>query len=290
MDSTAVAIANDSGSSVRGAGAGRSPFLALSSRRRFSSRWSRLKPPLRPHPDVCAVVRTLIRDHAARVLLLGVTPEFADLAMQTVAIDGSDQSLALIWPGNRPTRRAVKGNWLSLPCADQSFSAALGDGSLSCLEYPSGYRRILRELARTMEPGGRIALRLYSTPDQCESVAAVRDKTMTGRVGSIHALKWMLANAICAKRAEPNVAVQSILDVFNREFPDRIALRQVTGWAEDEIAQVDAYDGLPDVYSFPTRQQILTVIPDELPNPTFVAAGAYELAERCPVLVMDVRP
>jgi hypothetical protein len=254
----------------------------------FHRRWSRLAPPLRPHPDVCFAVRKLIRSDDSRVLLLGVTPEFSDLGCRTVAVDGSTQSLSLIWPGNGPTRRAVRGNWLSLPCAGRSFSAAVGDGSFNCLQYPLEYRKVLDELARVVRPGGPVAVRLYLTPDRAESIAAIRDRTMAGRVGGIHALKWLLANALCAERRDPNLRVQCILAAFNRMFPDRAALGRATGWAEDEIAQVDAYERMPDVFSFPTAQQAFAVIPNTFANPRLRAVGAYELAERCPVLVMDV--
>ena len=178
---------------------------------------------------------------------------------------------------------------MSLPCPERSFSAALGDGSLNCLEYPSAYQRLFRELARVVQPGGRVAIRVYVTPDPCESTAAVRGLTMAGRVETIHALKWRLANALCAERVQPNVSVQCILDVFNREFPDRRALRCATGWTDFELAQIDAYDGSFDVYSFPTMKQILASITDDFDTPRLVPSGTYELAERCPLLVMDVR-
>jgi hypothetical protein len=255
----------------------------------FYRRWPSLEPPLRPHPDVCIVLGELIADHASRVLLLGVTPELADLAVQTIAIDRSDSALGCIWPGRTAARRALKGDWRHLPCAAGSLSAAIGDGSFNCLEYPSDYERVYSELATAVRPGGRIAVRIYVTPSACESIAAVRERTFAGRVGSIHALKWLLAMAICAERADSNVEVQTILRVFNREFPDRVALGRATGWTDETIAQLDVYERLPDVFSFPTSEQVLASVPAGFVNPRLVAAGTYELAERCPLLVLDVQ-
>jgi SAM-dependent methyltransferase len=221
--------------------------------------------------------------------LLGVTPELADMGDRTFAVDRSESALGSIWPGSTAARHAMRGDWQSVPCANGSLSAAIGDGSLNCLEYPSGYERIYAELARAVRPGGLIIIRVYVTPSACESIAHVRDATMTGTIRNVHALKWRLAMAICAKQVAPNVAVQEILRVFNREFPDRRALRRATGWTDDVVAQMDAYQDLPEVFSFPTSEQLLASVPHEFAEPRLVAAGTYELAERCPLLVMDVR-
>lgn len=254
----------------------------------YYRRWQAITPPLRPHAEVCSAVGGLIADHAERVLLLGVTPELCALARQTVAVDLSGTSLVHVWPGDGTARRGIRADWLHLPCAAGGFSAAVGDGSLSCLEYPSGYRRVLSELARAVRTGGRIVLRLFSTPAVGESVSQVRDAAMAGRVGTIHALKWRLAHAICAERGEPNIDVRSILRAFNRECYDRAALGRATGWSTDDIGQIDAYDQMPDVYSFPTLGQVLAVIPARLASARLRPAGTYELAERCPLLVLEV--
>ena len=49
--------------------------------------WSRLTPPLRPHAEVIAAVRQQIAGFPGRALLLGVTPELADVVSDLVAID-----------------------------------------------------------------------------------------------------------------------------------------------------------------------------------------------------------
>ena len=253
----------------------------------FARRWSRLKPPLRPHPDVCGKLRELLDGSPTRALLLGVTPELVDLARYTVAIDSSGQMLSAIWPGNTSARHAVKGIWTELPCSSGCFSAVIGDGSVNCLEYPEAYRNLFGELARVTQAGGCIAIRVFLTPDGCESVETVRRSTLAGGIGSIHALKWRLAHAACAQRGNANLPVQAILDVFNREFPDRHLLAAMTGWRQDEIAQLDTYDRMPDTFSFPSASQLLSTIPRWFRNVRFVAAGGYEMAERCPLLVME---
>lgn len=254
----------------------------------FHHRWRGLQPPLKPDRDVCASLERLIASHRARVLLLGLTPELTELGHRTVAVDWSASALAFIWPGNSPTRRALRADWMDLPSVARAFSAAVGDGSLNCVEYPAGYRRVCRELARAVQPGGRIVIRMYLTPSQPEPLSAVRSLTLAGKVRSIHGLKWRLAHAISAERGDPNVAVVSILDAFNRLFPDRAALRDATGWTADDVTWIDAYDGLPDIFSFPTAVQALSAVSRELHRPRLIASGTYELADRCPLLVADV--
>jgi len=255
----------------------------------FHRRWLRLKPPLRPNEEVRAAIRAALAGSLEHALLLGVTPELSDIALNTTAVDRSAMMIALAWPGNTPMRKAVNGNWLNLPCRDRLFSAVLGDGSLNCLDYPQGYRRLYEQLGRVLLPEAKLAIRCYVTPDSCETLAVVREQTMAGRRRGFHALKWRLAMAIAAERSDPNVPVWLIRDVFNREFPDRARLVQATNWSEEEISEIDDYRDAVEIFSFPTRQQLLAVVPDAFAKPRFAASGTYELADHCPLLVMELK-
>jgi SAM-dependent methyltransferase len=237
---------------------------------------------------VCAALRTLIEAHNDHVLVLGVTPELSTLACRTLAIDWSPTSLAHIWPGNEATRTAIRANWLELPVARASISGAIGDGSLNCLEYPHEYRRVFTELTRVLRPGARVVVRIFLTPNVVESVEAVCADAAAGLPGSIHGLKWRIANALAGLQDNPNVAVRSIHGAFNSRLPDRHALQRATGWTRDEIEQIDAYADLPDVVSFPTAAQVGSVAREFFENVRLVPTGVYELAERCPILVIDV--
>jgi hypothetical protein len=254
----------------------------------FHRRWTTLQPPLRPHEDVCAAVRSLLQGHDSSVLLLGATPELAQIPARTIAVERSSQSLEFIWPGNRPARWAVRANWLALPCAAGTFSAAIGDGSLNCLEYPTQYAQLLHELVRVVRAGGRVILRAYVRPDEVESLDVIRARVLGQRAGGPHALKWMIAHAVCAERGTPNVPVSAILDAFDRLFPDRDALRHATGWSTDAIDQIDAYAGSADVFSFPTREELLKSVAADGVRARLLPAGDYDLADRCPLLVLDV--
>lgn len=254
----------------------------------FYRRWRSLEPPLRPDADVCRAIGRAIANHSSRVLLLGATPELSHLGSTTLAVDWSGSAVTRIWPGNTPDRRAIQADWRRMPCASGVMSAAIGDGSVNCLSYPSGYERLLCELARTLRPGGRIAIRAYLRPDACESIALVRARVMAGGVDTVHAFKWLLAMAICHESGDSNIAVQRIARVFDEQFRDRAELCRVTGWTGETLAEhLDVYAQLPDVFSFPTAAELLATC-DAFVRPHFVQAGSYELADRCPLLVMDV--
>ncbi|MBS0274103.1 MAG: class I SAM-dependent methyltransferase [Proteobacteria bacterium] len=253
----------------------------------FHRRWILLKPPLRPDSQIIAAYRREVEGHNARVLLLGVTAELADIGDTTVAVDISKKMIASAWPGDTEKRKALHGNWLDMPLEAREFTAAIGDGILAGIEFPQ-YQTFFSQLAKLLLPGARIALRLYETPEPGETVTMVRDQTMRGKIAGFHAFKWRLAMAIAAETKQAAVPVSAIHRRFQREFPDRAALSAATGWSLDVISEIDAYDSKPMIYRFPTRRELLAHLPDSFANPRFAASGDYELAERCPLFVADI--
>jgi SAM-dependent methyltransferase len=256
----------------------------------FHRHWNRLKPPQRPHPDVAVALGKLIAEdgYPDRVLLLGVTPELAPLGRQLVAVDRNQAMIDHIWPGDGDGRQAIRGDWLTLPFPPASFAAVIGDGSCNCLAYPDAYRALFAEIARVTRPGGRIAIRVYLAPDLPETLPALRTEALSGRAGSFHAFKWRLAQALIAEAGDANVRVEAIREAFDREFPDRPGLARASGWSMDEIATIDFYKGSAEVYSFPTLAQFRAAMPGSFRVARPVSSGSYELAERCPLMVMDI--
>lgn len=258
----------------------------------FHRHWNRLKPPQRPHPDVALALGELIAEDAGRyadqLLLLGVTPELASLGRRLVAVDRNQTMIDHIWPGDSDSRQAVKGEWLALPFPPAFFSAVIGDGCFSCLVHPDGYRRLLAEIARVTRPGGRVAIRVYLAPDEPETIPALKAEVMLGRAGSFHAFKWRFAQALLAAAGDANVKVETIRDAFDREFPDRPGLARASGWSREDIATIDFYKGSAEVYSFPTLAQFRAALPASFGVAKAIPSGRYELAERCPIMVVDL--
>jgi SAM-dependent methyltransferase len=255
----------------------------------YHEKWSRLRPPLRPDQDVVAAFRQTLGGRVGKILLLGVTPELADIAPDVTAVDRSQPMIDHIWPGDTVHRRARRGDWLSLEFADGTFDAAIGDGVLNFPRYPDGTRALLTEIRRVLRPGGRFVCRLFAAPDEAEPLNRLRDEAHRGAIGNFHALKWRVAMAVVRASEEPNIPVQTIRDTFMRVFPDRDALARAAGWARADIDTIDVYDGSAEVYAFPTRAQFLDAAPLGLAPGRFVEAGTYPLAERCPLLVLETR-
>lgn len=255
----------------------------------FHARWGRLQPPLRPNEEVAGAIANAIGTQRKAAILLGVTPELAAIADDTTAIDHAETMIANIWPGDTDTRRAVLGRWQSPPLTQRKYTAVLGDGSFNTLLY-ADYRAVFSELAKILMPGARIAVRIYETPEPCETLADLRDDLMAEREKRFHAFKWRLAMAVVAGRGEADVPVKAIHQAFQHEFPDRAAVARATGWSDADFTEMDAYSNQDAVYSFPTRRQMIAALPAGYANPRFVSSGTYALAERCPVFVADFAP
>lgn len=252
----------------------------------FHLRFPRLRPPQAVTADMAAYSAAAVEEHDERVLLLGVTPALSAIGRELVAVDRNPKMIAMVWPGDDERRRVVEADWRWMnPAGD--FSAVVGDGSFNCVAYPAGYEQVLARLTVILRRPARFAVRFFVTPDPCESVEALGEATMAGQVESIHALKWRLAMAIVAERADVNIAAVDILARFDALFPDRTDLMRRTGWTLDEIGTLDFYRGSPDLLSFPTIAQIKAIVPPGFSEPRLLKSGEYDLSERCPVVVMD---
>jgi SAM-dependent methyltransferase len=249
--------------------------------------WSRIPAPLRPNAEVAAAFKDGVAGRNARVLLLGVTPELADLGHDTIAVDVNPNMIEHIWPGDTAHRRAIEGNWLHLPLGDESRTAVIGDGCLTVMEYPAPYQALFAELRRVLEPDGRAILRTFCAPSGPEALETVRAECMDGNVGSIHSLKFRVAMAMVCEQDQPNLPVRTLWEKLNDLFPDRHDLARATGWPEEDIATIDTYRESDVVYSFPTTELIAETARHYFDAVSFLPSGTYEIADRCPLVVLD---
>jgi SAM-dependent methyltransferase len=123
-----------------------------------------MRPPLRPDADVVAAFRSLTSDVAEPMLLLGVTPELADLSPNLTAIDRTQAMIDAVWPGDTPQRRARVGNWLKLRLPSASFASVVCDGGALAFPYPGLPTKVMREVANVLIPGGRFVTACSARP------------------------------------------------------------------------------------------------------------------------------
>lgn len=259
---------------------------------RHAVQWARVGPPLRPSEEDRHLFSALVApalQPGATVGILGVTPELVQLpwpsGVRIQAFDHSPAMVEAVWAPNPavPSEVCVT-RWESLPCADGSLDAAVGDNSLGVLASLGDQEPVLRSLARVLRPGGLLVLRYFVRPDDPESPDAVISDVFSGRVRSFHALKWRVAMTL-AETPGFSVAVSDIHRLFERMFPDREQLAAAGGWPVELIDTIDAYAGAPTRFTFSTLDAALANA-----GPWFqvvdVRRGSYELAERCPVVAL----
>jgi SAM-dependent methyltransferase len=251
----------------------------------FPALYGRLGPPLSPSEGDVATFADTISERNRRVLLLGVTPKLAGLGDELVAIDGSPEMIALIWPGDSERRRAVLGAWSELPFDDGSFGSVVGDGSLN--SAPHQVDTVLSESRRVLAPDGRAAFRLFCSPDVPEELEAIRNDVMSGWKGNAHALKWRVGMALAAARPDAIVPARDILAAFNALFPDRRELSARTGWDMAEIDTLDAYVGADHSLGFPTLSAYVAMGERHFSQSRVVPSSGYPLSERCPTLILE---
>lgn len=256
----------------------------------FHKRFARIRPPYRVDPTTAVLFGELIEGFDAHVLELGVTPELADLGQELTAVDWSEKMLSHIWLGDSDTRRAILSTWWEIPPLSPKPTAVVGDASMTCLVWPDLYSSVFSKLETLLADKARVVLRCFILPDKPEQISELRRDAMAGNIKGFHAFKLRLSMAVVGEADGANIAVKNILDGFNAHFPDRQELIAATGWHLDDMKEMDAYEQSDAVYSFPTRKELLSVIPTSFSNIHFHDSGTYEVAEHCPFLVMDFKP
>jgi SAM-dependent methyltransferase len=196
--------------------------------------------------------------------------------------------IASVWPGNSPLRQAVCADWLRLPFDAETFDFAVGDGCLTTLAYADGYAQLAASVARCLKPGGIFLIRLFCRPAVAEPLESVFADLRNGRIGNFHVFKWRLAMALQGDDAQRGVRLADIWETYHAHVADAALLAQQTGWPLAEIMTIDAYRGAASSYSYPTADEAMDKLAPYFSH-VDLWTGGYELAERCPTLILRRR-
>ena len=81
--------------------------------------------------------------------------------------------------------------------------------------------------------------------------------------------------------------VIDIRDRFEQEAPDRADFAASSGIARVDVDTIDIYRGSAEIYCFPTGAELLGSLPPGLRFVEFAPSGSYELAEHCPLVILQ---
>lgn len=254
-----------------------------------SGQWERITSPLRPHQDDVALFISALAAPVRHCLLLGVTPELVPLAPSLIAVDNNAGMVQKLWQSHPEGCQVMLGDWLALPFEPNTFDRVMGDGCTTVLEYPRQFVDLFGQLTHCLEAKGRLILRIFARPEIAETPEAACAAAMAGEIGNFHSFKWRLAMAMASENERTNLPVAEIHARFNQLLPDRAALAAASGWELADIGTIDVYQGATANYSFPTLAQVQAALPPQL-KVIDVLYGQYELADCCPMVVLEHHP
>ena len=258
--------------------------------------WGRFLPPFRPHADDVGVVESIAGELAGgrrslQVVTLGLTPEVIGCrwpnGTNLQAFDSSPEMMLWVWRSSAapPGSTAICADWTKLPLADGAADLVTADGSLVCVGYPDGAARVLAEVRRVLRPGGRFIARTFLRPAEPEPMDEVLADLAAGRIGNAFVLK-MRMGAVLHGPDWAGFSMHEKSKLWRRLFPDPDAVARAHGWSPATMAISTSY-AVDDVsFFYPTDAELRALVAR---NFRVLAShvGRYELAERCPTLVLE---
>jgi hypothetical protein len=263
---------------------------------RLSQQWDYVGPPFRPTPEDIGFASAVLNSMpsaeqtgALTSMMLGVTPELATVLAKTRSLE-IDHSIGMIdWSWTKFPRShlatPIAGQWTNLPVRNDCIDLILGDGCNIQLEFPGAYQIWFREMARVLQPGGKVAIRVFVSPETPEHSNAVIDDLMHRRIGNSNALRMRLFMAL-QPSATIGVAVSDIAAFWASAQIDENFLVTELGWPTAAIGIFEVFKNLNLRYSFPTLAELKTVYSDHFVEADRYIPG-YEIGSRCPTIVLQ---
>jgi hypothetical protein len=261
----------------------------------FADAYGRLDTPLTPSTVDLRVIEEAIEAWMAarnatphlRALLLGVTPALAQMRLPEgswlLAIDRSWEMASRIWPGDiRGSRWVVCADWMALPERPSSVDVVLADGSINCLRYPDGFRRLAASVREHLTDEGIFVLRSFVQPERQEEPLAVFGDLLQSP--SFHHFKLRLLMAM-QHSVERGIPVNDVYRFWTSREMDRDRLISRTGWPGEVIDTIELHRGPNTVFTFPRLDELRSVLSGFFTEVSCTLPG-YPLGDRCPILVL----
>ena len=261
--------------------------------------YAALGSPLRPTQGEIDTMERAVAAYAAREgdrrlrgLMLGVTADIATMRWPTrcslLAVDLCREMIRSVWPGDiAGVRRAVCGNWMSLPAQPYSCDIAIGDGSMNCVSYPDGFRAVAASVFQALKREGIFVARCYAQPERREEPAVVMESLAGRENPTFHHFKFRLMMAM-QRSLKQGVAVDEVYRYWAKYDLDPAVVAERQAWDVEGIRAIALYRDASTVHFFPTLEEqrsLLREYFDELSCST----DACVLGERCPMLVLTPR-
>ena len=258
----------------------------------------RIAVPLKPAPEDVAWYERCAADCARSAgskgltaVLLGATPGIASMAWMSnttlIAVDWAEGMLRHVWPHAQVSARSARlcADWRALPIAADSVDLAIGDGCYSAVGSLADARRLSREVARILRPGGLFCMRTFCRTEPAPSVAALFDELESGRVVNLDLFRWRLAMAVHGD-TEGGVTMHDVWRVWRDHL--RGARSQDRNWPAEQRLNMERWEGVSARHCFPSIRQLRELAE---PGCDLVACDwpDYESAEHFPRLLMRAR-
>ncbi len=230
---------------------------------RRAAAWGRVRPPWRPSPEVIAATAALAElPPGGTTLLLGVTPELAELAAargRLVAVDRSEAMIAALWRDRGPLARARCADWRRLPLEDGSVDLVLGDGVLSLL-CAEDRAALAAELHRVLRPGTAFVTRIFARPRSAEPAARLFERLRRGELASAESLRMRLLAALHSDAHDEGVPVSALWQALRAEVPDPVGLARMLGWPPESFLPFEDGRDVPDRLYLPPADTLAELL------------------------------
>jgi SAM-dependent methyltransferase len=181
--------------------------------------------------------------------------------------------------------QCIQAEWLRMPPFDQQLGVVLADNAFSFLAFPEGWRTLCRVLARRMQRGGRLIMRILSVPVGHRAVSAndlVEQYRGRQRINYTEVrARLLFAHWNGRTRA---IVTEDVLNTFetHRDLFEELIRR--SGAEANDLETVEKYRGTGAVYYAPPLADAISVIRERF-EVLDVQYGPYAVAEYFPLIV-----